>query len=272
MDRPARTFGSELRRWRLQRGLTQMGLAHAAEVSTRHLSWLESGRAEPSRAMVLRLAERLDVPLRERNALLVAAGFAPMYGQHRLDDAPLAALRESLQRLLEAHDPWPAMAVDRHWNLVAANAAVPRLLGWLGLPLAEGGPVNVVRLSLDRRGLGQWLVDGERWREHVSRRLRRQWAATGDEAFAALLAEVSAPSHEGHAAAAVEPVPPPPALTPVLPLVLDTPKGRLSFLTTVTVFGAPHDVLASEIAVETLLPADAPTAERLRSLALDAPG
>jgi len=270
MDRPARTFGSELRRWRLQRGLTQMGLAHAAEVSTRHLSWLESGRAEPSRAMVLRLAERLEVPLRERNALLVAAGFAPMYGQHRLDDAPLAALRESLQRLLEAHDPWPAMAVDRHWNLVAANAAVPRLLGWLGLPLGEGGPVNVVRLSLDPLGLGQWLVDRERWREHMARRLQRQWAATGDEAFAALRAEILAGSNGQPEAAAAEPGPLPPVLPPVLPLVLDTPRGRLSFLTTVTVFGAPHDVLASEIAVETLLPADSSTAERLRALA--APG
>lgn len=262
MDRAAITFGSQLRRWRTQRGLTQLALALAADVSARHLSWLEGGKAEPSRAMVLRLAERLEVPLRERNALLVAAGYAPMYAERAADDPVTLRLREMLQRLLDAHDPWPALAVDRHWNLVAHNRAVAALLRLLP-PAAVAGPVNVLRLSLGPQGLAPMIEDLPAWHAHAVRRLQRQIAASGDAELVRLLAEIQAlrpPSangsdeHEPHADDV--------AVT----LVLNTPLGRLAFVTAITVFGAPHDVRLSEIAVETLLPADAATADALRRL------
>ncbi len=261
MDRPAgpATFGRLLRRWRTQRGLSQLALALEATVSTRHLSWLESGKSEPSRAMVLRLAERLDLPLRERNTMLLAAGYAPMYGQRSLADPALAPARAALQRLLDAHEPAPALAVDRHWNLVATNRIVPLLLQAV-TPALLAPPVNVLRLSLDPQGLAPMIENLGAWRAHVLARLQRQIQSTGDAALAALRDELQA-------------LPAPPAVEKaeradevVVPLVLATPHGRLSFLTTVTVFGAPHEVTLAELAVETLLPADAVTAATLRRL------
>jgi transcriptional regulator with XRE-family HTH domain len=261
MDRAATPgFGAQLRGWRQRRGLTQLALALAAEVSARHLSWLEADKSQPSRAMVLRLAERLDLPLRERNALLLAAGYAPMYGERPLADPALAPARAALQRLLDAHEPAPALAVDRHWNLVAANRAVPLLLQAVA-PALRAPPVNVLRLSLHPQGLAPMIENLGAWREHVLARLQRQLHATGDAALVALRDELQA-------------LPAPPAQPDpghadevVVPLVLATPHGRLSFLTTVTVFGAPHDVTLAELAVETLLPADDATAAALRALA-----
>ena len=216
-----------------QRGLSQLALALQAEVSARHLSWLETGKAAPSRAMVLRLAERLELPLRERNGLLAAAGFAPLYRERALGDKALAPARDALQRLLTAHEPWPALAVDRHWNLVAHNRMLPLLLQ--GLPPALlAPPANVLRVSLHPQGLAPMIVNLAAWRA-----LPGPEADEGDESFDDV----------------------------VVPLSLNTPLGRLEFITTITVFGAPHDVTLSEIAIETLLPADETTAERLRQLA-----
>jgi transcriptional regulator with XRE-family HTH domain len=260
-------FGAALREWRQRRRITQLDLAGAAEVSTRHLSWLETGRAQPSRAMVLRLAERLDVPPRERNRLLALAGFAPLYSTHRWDDPAMAVPRAALARLLEAHEPWPALAVDRHWNLIAANGAVTRLLQLVPSAGREP-PLNVLRLSLDPQGLAPMIEGLRAWRDHVLQRLHRQVEATGDPALVALHAELRAlPAPPADGAAL-----PPAEETLAVPLVLRTPLGRLEFITTVTVFGAPHDVTLAEIAVETLLPADAATADALRRLARqDAP-
>jgi transcriptional regulator with XRE-family HTH domain len=268
MDRAAATFGQQLRHWRRQRGLTQLALALAADVSARHLSWLEAGKSEPSRAMVLRLAERLEVPLRERNALLVAAGFAPLFPQRAWDDGTAEPVRAQLQAVLDACLPWPALAVDRHWHLVAHNAMVPLLLQGVAPALLEP-PVSVPRLMLNPQGLAARIHGLPRWRAHVLQRLQRQIAATGDPALVALLVELGgalpggkASATDAGSAAAQERAPGELAT----PLVLDTPLGRLHFITTVTVFGSPNDVLLSELAIETLLPADVATAEALRGL------
>jgi transcriptional regulator with XRE-family HTH domain len=254
-------FGQQLRRWRLQRGLSQLALALDAGVSARHLSWLETGRAQPSRAMALRLTARLELPLRERNALLLAAGYAPMYADRAPSHPALGAALQAVQRLLDAHAPWPALAVDRHWNLVAANRMVPLLLQALPESL-RAPPLNVLRATLHPQGLAPMIVNLADWREHVLARLQRQCAACGDPALQALLQELRA-----------LPAPPHPPAAPAAPgdevattLVLDTPHGRLALVTAVTVFGAPHDVWLSELAIETLLPADAATAEALRRL------
>jgi transcriptional regulator with XRE-family HTH domain len=261
VDRAAVTFGSELRRWRRARGLTQLQLALDAGVSTRHLSWLESDKSVPSRAMVLRLAERLDVPLRERNALLAAAGYAPLYGEHRLADPALAVARDALQRLLDAHEPWPALAVDRRWNVVAHNRLLPALTAGVDPALLEP-PANALRLALHPRGLAPAIENLGAWRAHVLARLQRQSRVAGDEVLAALHAELAA-LPGGEAPAGETPIAEDEV---VIPFVLSTPHGRLAFLTAVTVFGAPHDVTVAELAVETLLPADAATADALRRM------
>lgn len=270
MDQPVAPFGQRLRQWRQQRGWSQLALSLRAEVSARHLSWLESGKAAPSRAMVLRLAEHLDLPPRERNALLAAAGFAPLFRERALADPALAPARAALQRLLDAHEPWPALAVDRHWNLVAANRMLPLLLQ--GLPPALlAPPTNVLRLSLHPQGLAGMIDPLPPWRAHVLARLARQVAASGDPVLAALHAELAAlPPPAGAADAtacgAANGAAPGAVDELVVPLRLNTPAGRLDFITTVTTFGAPHEVALAELAVETLLPADAATAERLRAL------
>jgi transcriptional regulator with XRE-family HTH domain len=260
---PSSPFGDQLRRWRLQRGLSQMALALQADVSTRHLSWLETGKSEPSRAMVLRLAEQLDLPLRERNALLAAAGYAALYAVRPLTDPALAHVRSALQRLLDAHEPWPALAVDRHWQLLAHNRLVPLLLAQAA-PELTTPPVNVLRLSLHPQGLAPLIENLADWRAYVLHRLQSQVASTQDQALQALLDELRA-----------LPGPPPPddgpgPLDVAVPLNLRTPAGPLRFITAVTVFGAPNDVTLAEIAVETLLPADADSAARLRALAAQA--
>lgn len=253
-------FGARLRHWRHRRGHSQLALALAAEVSARHLSWLESGKAQPSRAMVLRLMDRLDLPLRERNAWLLAAGFAPMYRERPLGDPHLDVARQVLQRLLDAHAPAPALAVDRHWNLVAHNVMVPLLLAGVA-PALLGPPTNVLRLSLHPDGLAPAIENFGAWRGHVLQRLQRQVQASADPVLAALRDELQA-----------LPAPAATAAVPMhddavaVPLVLNGAHGRLVFLTTVTVFGAPHDITLAELAVETLLPADDATASRLREL------
>src|SRR5262245_19033475 len=182
-------FGEMLRDWRQRRRLSQLDLALEAEVSTRHLSFVESGRSQPSREMVLHLAERLDVPLRERNLLLVAAGFAPVFRERALQDPALAAARAAVDLVLEGHEPYPALAIDRHWTMVAANAAVARLIGEVPPSLIEP-QVNVLRLSLHPDGLSPRIANLPEWRAHILERLRRQIEVSGDPVLVALLEEL----------------------------------------------------------------------------------
>jgi transcriptional regulator with XRE-family HTH domain len=258
-----RSFGEHLRAWRLRRRMSQLDLAGDAEISTRHLSFVETGRSVPSREMVLRLAERLDVPLRERNALLVAAGYAPMYRERPLDDPALAVAKQAVQLILKSHEPYPALAVDRYWNLLAHNALVPHLLAGVDAALMQP-PVNVLRLSLHPKGLAPQIVNIGQWRHHLFERLRQQIQATGDTRLQALEQELRA-----------YPVPPDGDTTRlegevlgiVVPLRLRTTAGALNLISTTTIFGSPVDVTLQELALETFFPADAFTGEVLRRLA-----
>ncbi|MNS89661.1 anaerobic benzoate catabolism transcriptional regulator [compost metagenome] len=255
-------FGEHLRHWRQHRRLSQQGLALEADISTRHLSYVETGRAQPSREMVLRLAERLSVPLRERNALLVAAGFAPMYQARPLDHPDLAAARQAVELVLQGHEPNPALAVDRHWNLVAANAIVPLLLEGVA-PHLLVPPVNVLRLSLHPEGLGPRLANAGEWRAHLLHRLQQQIAATADGQLQALHDEIAAyPCQSGddasHGAA--------PGSHIAVPFELHTALGKLSFISTITIFGTPVDVTLQELAVESFFPADAATKTALADM------
>ena len=256
-----RAFGDHLRHWRQHRRLSQLDLAQEADISTRHLSFVETGRSVPSREMVLRLAERLDVPLRERNALLVAAGYAPMYRERPLEDPALAPARRAIELILKSHEPWPALAVDRHWNLVAANRMLPHLTQGADASLLQA-PVNVLRLSLHPQGLAPKIANLVQWRTHIFERLRQQIHATGDSALASLLDELRAyavpegcdESAEGE------------LLGVAMPFRFRTPAGTLSFISTTTIFGTPVDVTLQELALETFFPADEPTAQALREL------
>jgi transcriptional regulator with XRE-family HTH domain len=255
-------FGEHLRHWRQHRRLSQQGLALEADISTRHLSYVETGRAQPSREMVLRLAERLSVPLRERNGLLVAAGFAPMYQVRPLDHPDLAAARQAVDLVLKGHEPNPALAVDRHWNLVASNAVVPLLLDGVAPWLLEP-PVNVLRLSLHPEGLGPRLANAAQWRAHLLHRLQQQIAATSDGELQALHDEIAAYSFDDAApsvAAAST------ASLIAVPFELNTRLGKLSFISTITIFGTPVDVTLQELAVESFFPANTQTQMALQQL------
>lgn len=258
------SFGTLLRRWRRHRGHTQLALSLAAEVSARHLSWLESGKAAPSRAMVLRLAERLELPLRERNLMLTAAGFAPLFRESKPSEPSHQQVLHTVRQLLAAHEPWPALAVDRHWNLVAANRIVGVLLQAVAPKLLQP-PVNVLRLAFHPQGFAPMVEDLPGWRNHVLGRLARQFQATGDAELRRLhdeLRQGGATSTDADADidGGID------NQVPAFKLTLRTPWGRLNFITTLTVFGSPHDVMLSELALETLLPADAATGEALRAL------
>lgn len=250
-------FGAALRDWRIRRRLSQLDLAVEAEISTRHLSFLETGRARPSREMVLRLAERLEIPIRERNALLSLAGFAAVHAEKSLDAPDMAAAREAIERLLKAHEPYPALAIDRNWNLVMANAAVAPFLAGAAPHLLEG-PINVLRLTLHPEGMAPRIRNLPEWRAHVLERLRGQFAATADPTILSLLDELWA-----------YPAPPGPRVSPspmaaiVTPLVIDGPDGPLSFISTTTVFGTPLEVTLSELAIESFFPVDEATARAL---------
>lgn len=259
MPQPAAPrFADTLRLWRSRRRFSQLHLAAEAEISQRHLSFLESGRANPSRAMVLRLAETLEMPLRDRNEMLGAAGFAPVYPDARQGPGRDEVLRVVAQ-VVEAHAPHPALAVDRHWTLLVANAGAAALITGVAAQLTAP-PVNVLRLSLHPQGLAPRILNLPDWRAHVLHRLDRQIAATADPVLADLRAELAAlPFRAKGPAARV------PAHGLFVPLILSSPAGPLSFLSTTTVFGTPMDVGLSEIAVETFLPADAETALRLQA-------
>jgi len=252
------SVGGLVRTWRQQRGLSQLDLAVEAEISQKHLSFIESGRSAPSREMVLALAEHLDVPLRDRNAMLLAAGFAPIFRDRPLTDPALAGALATIERLLKAHEPFPALTVDRHWTMVRANAAVAPLLAAVD-PVLMRPPVNVLRVSLHPRGLAPLIVNLAEWRAHLLERLRRQIRITRDSALEALgreLAAYPAPqaSAASHAATGDE---------IAVPLRLRTHGGVLSFLSTVTVFGTPVEITLSELSLEAFYPADPETAAAL---------
>lgn len=260
MNAAPRPIGQHLREWRQRRRLSQLDLALEAEISTRHLSFLETGRTRPSREMVLRLAEQLEVPLRERNTLLLAAGFAPMFQDRALDDPALGAARAAVTTMLDAHEPYPALAVDRHWHMVVANRSVAPLISGAATALLRP-PVNVLRLTLHPDGLAPRIANLPEWRAHLLARLRRQVTQTADPALNALFQELQDyPMPDGSTAASAD------AASVIVPLRLRTEEGVLSLLSTTTVFGTPMDVMVSELAIETFLPADAATRLALRAL------
>jgi transcriptional regulator with XRE-family HTH domain len=261
--------GDHLREWRQRRRMSQLDLASEAEISTRHLSFLETGRSQPSREMVLRLAEHLDIPLRERNVLLVAAGYAPVFVERRLDDPALQAARRAVDLVLRGHEPYPALAVNRHWHLVAANRAVAPLLAGVDPALLES-PVNVLRLSLHPAGLAPRIANYAEWRAHLLARLRRQIDVTADPVLAELWDELRAlPKPDG---ARSGPITAEDYGGVVVPLRLVTDGGTLALFSTTTVFGTPVDVTLSELAIEAFYPADQATADRLRTAADRAAG
>ena len=253
------SVGSLLRDWRQRRHLSQLELACDAEISTRHLSFIETGRAAPSREMVLRLAERLDVPLRARNSLLTAAGFAPVYPERPLTDPALRAALAAVESLLQAHQPFPAIAVDRHWTLLASNHAARALMAGIDAALLTPA-VNVLRVSLHPQGLASRIINLGEWKQHVLTRLRRQIDASADPVLTELARELAAypapaetrPSHHTEESSVF------------VPLRLQVAGGVLSFLSTTTIFGTPVDVTLAEVAIEAFFPADEDTARLLR--------
>jgi transcriptional regulator with XRE-family HTH domain len=258
--------GALLREWRRRRRLSQLDLAGDADVSTRHLSYVETGRSLPSREMLIRLAETLGVPLRERNALLTAAGYAPMYRERPLDDPALVSARRAVDLVLKGHEPYPALAVDRHWNMLAHNRAVAPFLAGVD-PVLLRPPVNVLRLSLHPGGLAPRIVNLAQWRAHLIARLRQQITASADRVLAALLDELLALPEPADA------VEPQDAGGVAVPLQVRAPaRGVLSFISTTTVFGTPVDITLAELALETFFPADEATARALRHLGDGQPG
>ena len=260
-ERPS--VGELLRDWRQRRRLTQLDLACDAEISTRHLSFVETGREQPSREMLSHLAELLEVPLRERNALFLAAGYAPIFSERALDDPHLSAAREALSLVLRGHEPYPAVVVDRHWNLVMGNQAAHTFLAGVPDHLIAPQP-NVLRLSLHPDALAPRIANLGEWRGHLLARLRAQVAASGDPKLAALLQELAAyPKLPGETCT--------PASTPrpdvVVLLRYRTPLGELALFSTITVFGTPVDVTLAELALESFFPADAASAALLRRIA-----
>lgn len=251
--------GDHLREWRQRRHLSQLDLAGDAEISARHLSFVETGRAAPSREMVLKLAERLEVPLRERNVLLVAAGYAPAFPQRSLDDPALKSARAAIELVLKAHEPYPALAIDRHWNLVSANRMVMPLLQGIA-PHLLGQPINVLRLAFHPEALAARTVNLAEWCGHLLERLHRQCEATADPGLLKLHAELKAypiPARSG----------PLSSDNVAIPFKLRLNGEVLSFISTTMIFGTPVDITLSELALETFFPADELTAERIRSMA-----
>src|ERR1700757_1505393 len=263
---PARNLrvhvGDHLREWRQRRHLSQLDLAGDAEISARHLSFVETGRASPSREMVLKLAERLDVPLRERNVLLVAAGYAPAFPQRSLDDPMLKSARQAIDLVLKAHEPNPALAYDRHWNLVTANRMVAPLLDGIPQRLL-GQPFNILRLAFHPEALAQRTVNLAEWCGHLLERLHRQCEATADPELIKLYNELRTFPLPARSA------PLPPDKNVPIPLKLKHNGEVLSFISTTMVFGTPVDVTLSELALETFFPADDLTAARMRQMAAE---
>jgi transcriptional regulator with XRE-family HTH domain len=265
--KPRPGVGAVLRQWRERRRLSQLELALGAGISARHLSFIETGRSKPGRDALLRILGRLEVPLREQNRLLITAGHAPAFPERPLEE--LAPVRQALDLILAGHEPYPAIVVDRGWNLVATNGAMWALTVGVEVdPLLLEPPVNVLRVGLHPKGLAPLIVDYAAWRAFVVERLERQLAMTGDDDLAALVEEVAGyPVPEQEHSAASSPV-----TGDVLgPLRLRAPdgSGELSFFGMFATFDAPFDVTTSELALELLFPADRETAEILETLGRD---
>lgn len=252
--------GELVRTWRVQRRRSQMDLALHVGVSTRHLSFVETGRSRPSPELLLALADGLDVPLRERNTLLLAAGYAPRYGERALDDPVVEPVLSAVRRLLDAHDPYPGVAVDRMWNVVERNQAAGALTAAVAPHVLEPRP-NIYRIALHPDGLARFTFNFADWALSLVAQLRRDVTVTTDPTLAALLDEVTAyPDVAAALAAAPDPSPD----DVLVPLVLDTGTARLSLFTFVATLGTPRDVTLDELAVELFYPADAATASALR--------
>jgi len=255
--------GPLLRTWRERRRRTQLDLALDAGVSPRHLSFVETGRAKPSAEMVLLLAKQLEVPFRERNLLLLAAGHAPAFPESSLEDPELAPVRDALKLILTRHEPYPAIVFDRAWNLVTANSAMAALIEGVD-PALLAPPVNVLRVGLHPRGMAPRIVNLGEWRAHFLERLQRQVVATGDDELTALIEEVAsypcpAPEHD--------PSSDPDAGEILGPVRLRTPdRGELSFFGMFATFDTPFEVTTSELAIELLFPADPATAAAFEDL------
>lgn len=240
--------GVLLREWRRRRNLSQLELASRAGVSTRHVSFVETGRSRPTPGMIIRLCDELAVPLREQNRVLLAGGFAPTHPEHRLSDPPMADIAEAIEAILSAHLPYPALVIDPAWDLVAANDAVYSILGGVAPRLLEP-PVNVIRLSLDPEGLAPMIRNLDEWRGHLIARLRHEYDVGRDERLAAIIEEYAADP------------PSSPEQTPglVVPLRLMVGDEEARLWSTTTVFGTPREVTVSELAIEAFYPADAAT-------------
>lgn len=249
--------GELLRSWRHRRGLTQLELAHRSEVSTRHLSCVETGKAQPTRELLLRLSEVLEVPLRDRNAVLLARGLAPEYPEHDLGETPMAMLHDAIEHVLQAHSPFPAVVIDRAWDLVAANAGAELLMEGVAPHLLDP-PVNLLRLSLHPGGLAPRILDLPQWRSHLLHRLEALEGATGDPRLGDLLDELRA--LPGGADPEVDP------RELVVPLQVEVRGRLLNLFSLTTVFGTPLEVTVSELAIETFHPLDAATTQALHEL------
>ncbi|MBA3694295.1 MAG: helix-turn-helix domain-containing protein [Acidobacteria bacterium] len=260
----SKKVGDLLREWRGRRRLSQLDLALETEISSKHLSFLETGRAQPSREMILRLASQLAIPLRARNVLLTAGGFAPVFSERPLNDSSLESARKIVELVLKGHEPNPSLALDRHWNLVAANKAVGFLLSEVDSSLLTP-PVNVLRLSLHPKGLAPQIINYAEWREHLLERLRRQIEITADAGLLELFRELKS-------------FPKPKNFKPqnradrfsnsniAVPIQLDTGRGELSFLSLTTVFGTPVDITLAELIIESFFPTDEFTAEVMNEI------
>ncbi|MGQ0543643.1 MAG: helix-turn-helix domain-containing protein [Blastocatellia bacterium] len=258
-------FGELLKEWRGRRRLSQLDLAYDAEISPKHLSFIETGRSQPSRDMVLRLAEQLEIPLRERNVLLASAGFAPVFPERTLDDDAMTAVRAAVDVILAGHEPNPAIAIDRRWTLHAMNKAA-ELLTKMVDPLLVEPPVNVLRFCLHPNGLAKHIANYFEWRHFLIAHLDRQVELTGDHVLSALVEELR------------EYPPPRGAIRPrenaeikhniAVPLKLSTDFGELSFMSVTTVFGTPIEITLEELAIESFFPTDAFTTEFLKQASM----
>jgi transcriptional regulator with XRE-family HTH domain len=253
----APTVGQLLRQWRERRRLSQLDLSIHAQISSRHLSFVETGRSRPTAEMILRLSEELEVPLRERNALLLAGGYAPAYPEHSLDEPELASVRAALRQILAGHDPYPALVINRWWEMLDGNAAVAVLIEGCA-PELRVPPVNALRASLHPDGMAPRIANLPQWRAHILERLARQVHNTRDPRLAELHAELL-----GYPGGMAER----PALTDVaVPLRVRHGNRELSFFSMTAVVGAPRDITVAEVAIESFYPADAQTSDALHAI------
>jgi transcriptional regulator with XRE-family HTH domain len=264
MPATGQTLGDHLRFWRERRRMSQLDLAAEAEISARHLSFLETGRSRPSREMVLHLAERLALPLRAQNALLIAAGFSPVYRERALDDPELRGARRAVELILAGHEPFPALAVDKQWTLVMSNTAGSRLFGLLDVsPALLEPPINVLHLALHPDGMARQIENLPQLRHHLLERLRSQVEISADPTLAALLAELHSYPSGRDAALHHDSADEGEYGGVAVPFVVRIGEERLNLISTTTVFGSPVDITLSELAIETFFPLDTATIQVL---------